>query len=208
MIGMPNAAAPYALPPHRPDGRIPASRPAPASRAAAWACRGSAGDVDRPSRRRGRRGGGTRRIERVAVAAHRGLGLGAADQVVPDVVGELVPRRLHEFVQGLEVPARLREMGGAAMRRLSWRPSFPLVPPPSRARMTRRVNIGRRWPSWARRPRDYGQRPRTKSAPTGVRVHQQLRAAAAGDAGCTCAGEVRPSALANWAVHFRVSTAR
>ena len=45
------------------------------------------------------------RVERQAVAAQRGLGLGAADDVVPVVLVEVLPRLGDDLVQGLEIDA-------------------------------------------------------------------------------------------------------
>src|SRR5207244_11391602 len=79
----------------------------------------------------------TERVERQAVARQRRLALGAADQVVPIVAIEVLPRDLDEFVKVLE--AELQDLvrhrrsasccaGGGKMRR-NPNGGFPRRPP-------------------------------------------------------------------------------
>src|SRR5258706_13066634 len=64
-----------------------------------------AADISQHSRPKGDR------IERLAVAPHRGLGLGAADEVAPRPGREVAPRRRDDLVQG-EKLLRMRSVHG------------------------------------------------------------------------------------------------
>ncbi len=85
--------------------------------------RAGVGAVDVAQNARAKR----QRVEREAVASHGGLGLGAADQVVPDVAVEFGARHRHELVQIVELFAdvvdTVERLGGGGVVHcdsLSW----------------------------------------------------------------------------------------